>query len=248
MLNNLYDTDCVTWNPKGKLLQVDYALEAVKQGSICVGLRSKTHTVLCTLKKSKSELASFQEKIFKVDDHIGMAISGLTADARVICKFMRTECLNHKYVYDSPHPFGRLLNKVAEKSQIKTQRQSKRPYGVGLLVAGYDQDGPHLYETSPTGDINEYYAYSIGARSQSARTYLENHFSKFTNCSLERLITHGVKAISTSVQDEAELNSKSIEIAIVGHGTPFKILTQDENQTQLTTLKDFKPEDEMITE
>jgi len=248
MLNNLYDTDCVTWNPKGKLLQVDYALEAVKQGSICVGLRSKTHAVLCTLKKSKSELASFQEKIFKVDDHIGMAISGLTADARVICKYMRNECLNHKYVYDSPHPFGRLLNKVAEKSQIKTQRQSKRPYGVGLLVAGFDQDGPHLIETSPTGDVNEYYAYSIGARSQSARTYLENNFEKFPNVPLERLILHAVKAVSTSVQDEAELTQKSLEVAIVGLNTPFKILDLEENQTYLGQIKEFKPEDEMVTE
>jgi len=248
MLNNLYDTDCVTWNPKGKLLQVDYAMEAVKQGSICVGLRSKTHTVLATLKKSKSELASFQEKIFKVDDHIGMAISGLTADARVICKYMRNECLNHKYVYDSPHPFGRLLNKVAEKSQIKTQRQSKRPYGVGLLVAGYDQDGPHLYETSPNGEINEYYAYSIGARSQSARTYLENHFARFNDCDLEKLIVHAVKAVSTSVQDETDLTFKSIEVAIVGLGLPFKILSHDENQIYLNRLKDFKPEDQMITE
>jgi len=248
MLNNLYDTDTVTWNPKGKLLQVDYAMEAVKQGSICVGARNRTHTVLATLKKSKSELASFQEKIFKVDDHIGMAISGLTADARVICKYMRNECLNHKYVYDSPHPFGRLLNKVAEKSQIKTQRQSKRPYGVGLLVAGYDQDGPHLYETSPNGEVNEYYAYSIGARSQSARTYLENNFERFPDSSLERLILHAVKSVSSSVQDDAELNSKSIEVAIVGKDTPFRILAIEENQTYLDRVKTFKPEDEMVTE
>jgi len=248
MLNNLYDTDCVTWNPKGKLLQVEYAGEAVKQGSICVGARNKTHTVLATLKKSKSELASYQEKIFKVDEHVGMAISGLTADARVICKYMRNECLNHKYVYDSPHPFSRLLNKVAEKSQIKTQRQSKRPYGVGLLVAGYDQDGPHLIETNPNGDFNEYYAYSIGAKSQSAKTYLENHFEKFPTIALERLILHAVKAVSTSVQDETELTSKSLEVAIVGHDTPFRILTLEENEKYLAQVKAFKPEDEMITE
>lgn len=248
MLNNLYDTDCVTWNPKGKLLQVEYAQEAVKQGSICVGLRSKDLVVICTLKKLKSELASYQEKIFKVDDHIGLAISGLTADARVICKYMRNECLNHKYVYDSPHPFGRLMNKFAEKSQIKTQRQSKRPYGVGLLVAGYDQDGPHLYETSPSGDINEYYAYSIGAKSQSARTYLENNFERFPHVNSDRLILHGIKAVSTSVQDQNELNAKSIEVAIVGKGQPFRFLTQEENKAYLDRLKDFKPEDEMIIE
>ena len=64
-------------------------MEAVKQGSICLGLKSKDYVVLCSLKKLPSQLSCYQDKIFKVDDYIGMAISGLTADARVLCKYMR---------------------------------------------------------------------------------------------------------------------------------------------------------------
>eukprot|EP00955_Chlamydomonas_euryale_P032709 344009-Chlamydomonas_euryale.AAC.2 len=71
-------------------------MEAVKQGSCAVGLKSDTHVVLATLKRSESELSSFQRKVFKVDDHMGIAISGLTADGRVLCKYMRNECLNHR--------------------------------------------------------------------------------------------------------------------------------------------------------
>ena len=67
---------------------------------------------------------------------------------------------------------NRLLSKIADKSQVKTQKASKRPYGVGLLIAGIDDDGPHIFETCPSGNFYEYEAYSIGARSQSARTYL----------------------------------------------------------------------------
>jgi len=52
--------------------------------------------VLATLKRSESELSSFQRKVFKVDDHMGIAISGITADGRVLCKYMRNECLNHR--------------------------------------------------------------------------------------------------------------------------------------------------------
>ena len=40
MLKGLYDLDSVTWSPQGKLFQVEYAMEAVKQGSICLGLKS----------------------------------------------------------------------------------------------------------------------------------------------------------------------------------------------------------------
>ena len=45
-----------------------------------------------------------------------MAISGLTADGRMLCKYMRNECLNHKYMFESAHPLNRLIFKVAEKS------------------------------------------------------------------------------------------------------------------------------------
>lgn len=60
------------------------------------------------------ELSSYQPKLFKIDDHVGIAIAGLAADARVLSKFMRTECLNHKYVYESPIQVGRLVTKVAD--------------------------------------------------------------------------------------------------------------------------------------
>ncbi|KIY94994.1 20S proteasome subunit alpha 6, partial [Monoraphidium neglectum] len=64
-------------------------MEAVKQGSCAVGLTSKSHAVLATLKRAQNELSSYQRKIFKIDDHMGIAISGLTADGRVLCRYMR---------------------------------------------------------------------------------------------------------------------------------------------------------------
>jgi 20S proteasome subunit alpha 6 len=62
---------------------------------------------------------------------------------------------------------------------VNTQEYGRRPYGVGFLVIGQDDSGCHLYEFSPSGSAYEYYAMSIGARSQSAKTYLEKNFDKF---------------------------------------------------------------------
>jgi 20S proteasome subunit alpha 6 len=45
MWRNQYDQDCLTWSPEGRIHQIDYAMEAVKQGSISIALRSKTHAV-----------------------------------------------------------------------------------------------------------------------------------------------------------------------------------------------------------
>lgn len=51
---------------------------------------------------------------------------------------MRSECLNYQYAHDSPLPVCRLIANVGNKMQSSTQRYDRRPYGVGLLVAGYD--------------------------------------------------------------------------------------------------------------
>ena len=113
MFRNQYDSDNITWSPQGRLFQLEYACEAVKQGSCCVGVRSKTHAVLVTLKRSPSELGSYQQKIFGIDDHIAIAISGLCGDARVISRFLRTEAISYKYTFGSPIPVERLINKLS---------------------------------------------------------------------------------------------------------------------------------------
>jgi hypothetical protein len=53
--------------------------------------------------------------------------------------------------------------------QVATQRSWKRPFGVGLLVAGHDQSGAKLFYNCPSGNFYEYKAFAIGARSQVLR-------------------------------------------------------------------------------
>jgi 20S proteasome subunit alpha 6 len=80
--------------------------------------------VLVSLKKSQNELAGYVEKIFDIDDHMGIAISGLTADARNLCKYMRTECMNYWYVHESKHPVSRLVEKIGESKSFTLQIES----------------------------------------------------------------------------------------------------------------------------
>ena len=188
MFRNQYDSDVTVWSPQGRLHQVEYAMEAVKLGSATVGLKNKTHAVLIALKRASSELSAHQKKMFPIDKHMGISISGLTADARMLSRYMRTECLNYKYSHDDVLPVSRLLASLGNKLQTCTQRYDRRPYGVGLLIAGYDDQGPHIYQTCPSSNYFDCKAMAIGARSQSARTYLEKHLNELLSCDLDELI------------------------------------------------------------
>lgn len=57
---------------------------------------------------------------------------------------------------------------------------------------------------------------AIGARSQSARTYLEKHLNSFKDCELYELINHGIKALAGTLPNETKLNNKNLSICIVG--------------------------------
>lgn len=149
-------------------------MEAVNQGTCVVGIKNSHCVVLAALRKRHSKLAAFQHKIFSIDDHMAIGIAGLTADARAIAQKLRRHCAEHRAEFGSLPPVVRAASLVADKAQAFTQRSEKRPYGVGVLVAGVDALGPHLYEISPAGTLSEYRAHAIGARNQGARTVLEN--------------------------------------------------------------------------
>ncbi|XP_058716661.1 proteasome subunit alpha type-1 isoform X1 [Poecile atricapillus] len=225
---NQYDNDVTVWSPQGRIHQIEYAMEAVKQGSATVGLKSKTHAVLVALKRAQSELAAHQKKILYVDNHIGISIAGLTADARLLCNFMRQECLDSRFVFDRPLPVSRLVSLIGSKTQIPTQRYGRRPYGVGLLIAGYDDMGPHIFQTCPSANYFDCKAMSIGARSQSARTYLERHMTEFTDCNLNELVKHGLRALRETLPAEQDLTTKNVSIGIVGKDMEFTIYDDDD--------------------
>ena len=199
-------------------------MEAVKQGSACVGAQSRRHVVLAALKRSSSELSSHQPKVFEISSHMGMAMSGLTADGRGLTKYMRNECINHDFVYDTPMQVGRLVEQVADKSQVKTARSWARPYGVGLLVAGYDKTGAHLYQTCPSGNYYEYRAIAIGARSQAAKTYLERTYESFPEMDLDDLVRHALLALKETCPTDVELTAANATVAYVGEGKDFTML------------------------
>lgn len=225
---NSYDNDSVTYSPTGRLFQVEYALEAIKQGSAAVGLVSKNHVVLVALKRNTEELGSYQKKLIRIDDHMGLVLAGLAPDARILSNFLRQQSMTQKLVYNRPLPVSRAVHAIADKAQSNTQEYGRRPYGVGLLVSGYDESGPHLYEFLPSGSVLEYIGTAIGARSQAARTYLERNAESFPDASLEELVVHGLNALRDTLAQDKELTLKNTSVAVVGKDTPFKIIEDDE--------------------
>lgn len=245
MYRNQYDTDCITWSPQGRLFQVEYAMEAVKQGSCCVAIKSNSYVVLCAARRKPSKLADYQDKLFKVGDHIAVAMSGITSDAKMIVNYMRNECLHNRFLYGCDITAAKLVSLLSQKSQANTQIASKRPFGVGLLVAGYDEKtGFRLFETCPSGNVVEYNAAAFGARCQSAKTYLERKIANFEDADLDSLLYHAIKAVKSTVPADGEFDMDMVSVGAFGKEMKFKILTPEEVKPYIEKINAEEPKEE----
>jgi len=155
---------------------------------------------------------------------------------------MRGECAGHRYQMEGPLPVGRLVRDIADKSQVATARSWKRPYGVGLLVAGYDQTGAHLFQTCPSGNFYECKAMAIGGRSQASKTYLEKNLDSFEEADLEELVRHALVALRESVEKKAPLTAENASVAVVGEGKALEIFDGEAMTGFLTAAQ--PPEEE----
>jgi 20S proteasome subunit alpha 6 len=130
---------------------------------------------------------------------------------------MKQQSLASRLTYGRPIPISRIVDQIGDRAQTNTQHYGKRPYGVGLLVAGVDEQGARLFEFQPSGMTGEMRACAIGARSQMARTYLERHLDSFEGCDRAELIMHGIRALKESLAQDRELTVENTSVGVVGY-------------------------------
>jgi len=137
-----YSFSLTTFSPSGKLVQIEYALNAVNQGVTALGIKATNGIVLATEKKSSSPLIDppSLSKVSLVTPNIGMVYSGMGPDYRVLVdKARKVSHASYKRIYNEYPPTRILVQDVARVMQEATQSGGVRPYGVSLLVAGWDE-------------------------------------------------------------------------------------------------------------
>ncbi len=221
-----YDRAITVFSPDGRLFQVEYAREAVKRGSTAVGIKFKDGVMMLSEKRPRSKLMEQNslEKIQLIDDFVGCVTSGLGADARVLIDFARIVTQQEKVSYGSLVNIENLVKKVADQMQQYTQYGGVRPYGVSIIFAGMDQVGPRLFDSDPSGVINEYKATAVGSGRDQVLAYLEKEYRD--DMDEKSAINLGINALKASLEEGAEF--KTPEVASINGNKTYKIFTKEE--------------------
>jgi len=212
-----YDSRTTIFSPEGRLYQVEYAMEAISQAGAAVGILAKDGVVLAAEKRITSKLLDIRkstEKMYKIDDHVAVAVAGITADANILLNYARLEAQRYYYTYHEPIPIEQLLQIVCDLKQGYTQYGGLRPFGVSFLFAGWDEHfGFQLYQSDPSGNYGGWKAKAIGANNQAAQSILKSDY-KVAETSLKDALILAVKVLSKTMDTTSPTPDK-LEFATV---------------------------------
>jgi proteasome alpha subunit len=208
-----YDRASTMFSPDGRLLQVEYAKEAVKQGSTAVAVVCKDGVVVIADKRVVDKLIVPEsvDKVFQVDSHIGATATGYVMDGRVLIERAQLLAQQHQITYSVPIETRTLVKEIADIKQSYTQYGGARPFGVSLLFVGVDEEKPTVYVTEPTGTFFEYRAVAVGEGSERAKEILRKEYTP--NMSMEDGIKLCVRSLKKVLGKE--FDSKRLDGAMV---------------------------------
>ena len=190
-----YDRAITMFSPDGRLLQVEYAKKTVRQGSTAIGMVCSDGVVLITDKRiiEKLIVADSVEKIFEIDKHMMAAAAGIISDARVLLERAQLKAQQHRVTYDTPIDTLTIVKDICALKQMCTQSGGFRPFGVSVILAGVDADGPKLYETDPTGIFFRYKASVIGEGETEVEEILHKEYKE--SMAIDDCLKLGIKGL-----------------------------------------------------
>lgn len=191
-------------------------MNAVKQGVTTIGIKSASGVVLATERKINSSLVKNEcnSKVEMLTPDIAMTYSGMGPDFRVLVDRARKLAhTNYKRIYNEYPPVRIMVQELAKVMQASTQSGGIRPFGVSLLVGGYDHHSNsfQLYQVDPSGSYFLWKATAIGKTAVSAKTFLEKRWNE--DLELDDVIHVALLALKESV--DGDLTGENLDITVI---------------------------------
>lgn len=222
-----YDRALTTFSPDGRLLQVEYAKEAVKIGTAGFAIKFKKGVILVGEKRKVNKLIveSSLEKIYEIEEDIYAIPAGIASDGRILIERARLISKQHKMIFGSKIDILLLVKEICDLKQLYTQYGGARPYGVSIIFAGKDNDNKYrIFTTEPLGNYFEYEAVAVGSN-------MEEKLNKY--------LGENYKA-EMNKEEALKLSYELIKILKKEENTIYDILVLEDDKKEFLKLEDLK--------
>jgi proteasome alpha subunit len=200
-------------------------MELVNRGATILGIQCPEGVVLASEENVEVlEEAGYSWKIFRIDEHIGAAIVGLSSDARILTDQARIYAQSNKLTYDEPIDVEVVTKRICDIQQMYTQHAGVRPFGVSIIFGGVDKTGTHVFGTHPSGTYRGYKATALGAGRETVVAILKEEYREDMN--VKNVTKLAVKCLVKAL--EARQLPPRIKVAVIPTETKKLEMLTDE--------------------
>jgi len=203
--------------------------EKILHGTTTVGIRAKDGVVLCAdMRASAGYFIANNNtmKIQKIDDHAAMTMAGGVADAQNITDILRYHANIHRIQKQEPIP----IKSLTRLTSLIFHQNRGYPFIADILVGGYDNNGPALFNIDMFGSVEEKIYVTTGSGSPVAYGLLEEEYrDDLTVVEAKVIALRAVKAAITRNIGTGD----GINVSIIDKDG-FHLLTKDQKKSIIT--------------
>lgn len=228
-----YDRGVSVFSPEGRIYQVEYAREAVENGSPSVGVQTENGVVLAALVSNASplKLDDSVEKIHMIEDSLAAVTTGYLPDGRRLVENLRVTTQQDRLRYGEEPTVATVAKTVADDIQETTQVGGRRPFGASLIIGGVDEDGPSLFSVEPGGTPSEWRAVADGNRRQRYLDFFEQNYDETDE--LDEVVDMSLEALREVSGDRNEISGETLDVTRISTSGEQTQLTNDEVEEYL---------------
>ncbi|MCI4336380.1 MAG: archaeal proteasome endopeptidase complex subunit beta [Thermoplasmata archaeon] len=206
--------------------------ERLLKGTTTIGMVCKDGVVLATERRATAGnliANKMTQKLFKIDNNLGITVAGLVGDAQVLARYLKAEVSLYRLRR------GSLLNADGAATLLANILNGNRmfPYYAWLILGGVDGKGGHVYSVDPAGGSIEDRFVSVGSGSTFAYGILEEGYSR------EMSVSEGVDLALRGLTAAMKRDSASGDGYIIHTITTkeYREFGEDEINKRLKALK-----------
>lgn len=166
------------------------------------------------------------KKVYKIDDHLAMTISGGVADAQRVVDILKVNAQLYRLNLGRPMPVSsaaRLISNVLFSSRYA-------PLLAQILVGGMDDSGPHVFSVDPFGSITEEKCTATGSGSPIAYGVLEDKYKQ--DATIKEMLPVVVRAIDSAMRRDAA-SGDNFDVSII-EKKGYRELSEKEKRNIMT--------------
>lgn len=194
------DTSYLHFDETGNIPAIKFARITLSMGLPIVAAKRDGEVAVATVNRAGNPLYTGAEKVIRVSKDCVVLVTGHGGDTSQVRQLLRDLAVNHKFVLGSevsPKEVSLSMSDYLHELGMSY----RRPLGVGIIVAGFDQHGTQaaIYHCDVDGNAIDRNGIALGKNASEAEG------------ALQKSLKDGKKKLEAAVREAAELTVRGMK-------------------------------------